>query len=420
MREEVSTAIFECGIGGEYDSTNIIVTPTVTGITSLGIDHTALLGDTIESIAWHKAGIMKPGIPCFSAPQPASAIVVLKSRAEEKGSPLTIVEEKNHIASVKLGLNGDFQRTNAALAIELSRAHLAALGQDVSPYPTIPAPFVRGLKTVHLPGRCDVRDDRKGAVKWYIDSAHTTESLALAAEWFASHFGPASSSSSTSPPPSSQSRLGRETRILLFNQQTRVPGPLLTAVYNTMLASLPAELLAMDGRGGGGAPFTHVIFCSNRTFSSKDVSAELKNLMQDEGKVDKLEVQKMLRGVWEGLEDGRGMGGRVGVEGGQESVEGGNDGVEVEGGRTDNKDGGDGKAAIQILPTIEDAINACRDIAAAALASSGDAEGEGEGVGTQDDEGGRVKVLVTGSMHLVGGVLEVLETEMETERNAAS
>ena len=60
-RESVDVAIVEVGIGGLYDTTNVVRKPVVCGITSLGIDHTALLGSTIEEIARHKAGIMKEG-----------------------------------------------------------------------------------------------------------------------------------------------------------------------------------------------------------------------------------------------------------------------------------------------------------------------------------------------------------------------
>lgn len=56
---QVDVALVEVGIGGEYDCTNIIREPTVVGITSLGFDHTFLLGDTLDKIAWHKAGICK-------------------------------------------------------------------------------------------------------------------------------------------------------------------------------------------------------------------------------------------------------------------------------------------------------------------------------------------------------------------------
>ena len=77
MQEKVGSAVLECGIGGEYDSTNILIKPSATGVTSLGIDHTAMLGDTIESIAWHKAGVFKEGVPAFTAPQPEAALKVL-------------------------------------------------------------------------------------------------------------------------------------------------------------------------------------------------------------------------------------------------------------------------------------------------------------------------------------------------------
>lgn len=59
MQEKVDVAIFEVGVGGEYDSTNILENPIVCGITALGLDHVSVLGNTLESIAWHKAGIIK-------------------------------------------------------------------------------------------------------------------------------------------------------------------------------------------------------------------------------------------------------------------------------------------------------------------------------------------------------------------------
>jgi folylpolyglutamate synthase len=78
ISEGVKIAIYETGVGGEYDSTNIVVHPAVTGITSLDIDHTFVLGNTIEEIAWHKAGIQKPGTTSFSVPQPPKAQQVVR------------------------------------------------------------------------------------------------------------------------------------------------------------------------------------------------------------------------------------------------------------------------------------------------------------------------------------------------------
>ena len=59
LQEKVDVAIMEVGIGGQYDSTNLIKHPVVCGVSSLGIDHTSVLGSSIDKIAWHKAGIFK-------------------------------------------------------------------------------------------------------------------------------------------------------------------------------------------------------------------------------------------------------------------------------------------------------------------------------------------------------------------------
>ena len=62
----MDTFNFLVGIGGKYDCTNIIRNPIACGITTLDIDHTAILGKTVEEIAWHKAGIMKEGSIAFT------------------------------------------------------------------------------------------------------------------------------------------------------------------------------------------------------------------------------------------------------------------------------------------------------------------------------------------------------------------
>lgn len=84
IEEKVDVAIVEVGIGGEYDCTNILRKVPVVGITSLGLDHTNLLGNTIESIAWNKAGIMKQGSKVFTVPQTEPSMKVLRERSVEK------------------------------------------------------------------------------------------------------------------------------------------------------------------------------------------------------------------------------------------------------------------------------------------------------------------------------------------------
>ncbi|KAK3177925.1 hypothetical protein OEA41_000057 [Lepraria neglecta] len=147
IREGVDTAIIECGIGGEFDSTNILVAPRVTGITSLGIDHTIMLGNTIEEIAWHKGGIMKAGAPCFTAPQPPTALEVLCKRAADIPVELHVVERDPALENIKLGLAADFQQTNASLAIAIADYHLYALGHGHPRHgDDLPPEFIRGLE----------------------------------------------------------------------------------------------------------------------------------------------------------------------------------------------------------------------------------------------------------------------------------
>ena len=89
-QQNVDVAVVEVGLGGRLDATNV-VTPVVSVITSLSYDHMHLLGDSLESIAREKGGIIKPGVPVVSAPQPPEALDVLTQIAAERGSPLTLV-----------------------------------------------------------------------------------------------------------------------------------------------------------------------------------------------------------------------------------------------------------------------------------------------------------------------------------------
>ena len=86
-RENVRVAVIETGLGGRLDSTNILI-PRLSVITSIGIDHKDVLGDTIEQIASEKAGIIKPGVPVVVGDVPDSAYDVIRTRAEQCGSRL--------------------------------------------------------------------------------------------------------------------------------------------------------------------------------------------------------------------------------------------------------------------------------------------------------------------------------------------
>ena len=96
-RSEVDVAVVEVGLGGRLDATNVL-TPEVTIITSLSLEHTYLLGDTLAEIAYEKAGIIKPGVPTVSAPQRAEAIQVIEKVGRERESPL-----------IEIGRDWDYQ-----------------------------------------------------------------------------------------------------------------------------------------------------------------------------------------------------------------------------------------------------------------------------------------------------------------------
>ena len=89
--EKVECCILEVGLGGRLDATNLVRAPVVCGITSLGMDHVEVLGDTLAKIAREKAGIFKPRVPAITSPQPEEAMAALKARAAEiEASALTI------------------------------------------------------------------------------------------------------------------------------------------------------------------------------------------------------------------------------------------------------------------------------------------------------------------------------------------
>ncbi|KAL9007691.1 MAG: hypothetical protein Q9173_007094, partial [Seirophora scorigena] len=305
MSEGVDTAIIECGIGGEYDSTNIIVHPRVTGITSLGIDHTQILGHTMEEIAWHKAGIMKPGVPAHTVAQPPGAEEVLRNRAREKSVTLSVVDEYRALETWRLGLGAPFQRKNASLAIDLVSTFLKTLpAHRNTPPPTISPPFQppeiqRGCEQVRWPGRCEIR--REPGIAWHIDSGHTLESIQLAASWYASCIStttasPSSSSSiptsssSSPPPPPQQHPASTRPRILLFNQQTRDAPSLARALHATVSAALRTP-----------RPFTHAVFCTNLTSARAGYTPDLVSMNADAHRADALEVQLALRDTWVAL-----------------------------------------------------------------------------------------------------------------------
>lgn len=95
-RSKVDVAVIEVGMGGRLDSTNII-SPDVSVITNIGLDHTQFLGDTLKQIAYEKAGIIKNGIPLVLGEKHDETIDVFKEIAKEKESDLIFAEERFQI-----------------------------------------------------------------------------------------------------------------------------------------------------------------------------------------------------------------------------------------------------------------------------------------------------------------------------------
>lgn len=92
-RQKVDVAVIEVGLGGRLDATNVI-TPLVSVITRVSLDHTSLLGNTVAAIAGEKGGIIKPGVPVITAPQEPSALARLQQIAQEQDASFTVVGEQ--------------------------------------------------------------------------------------------------------------------------------------------------------------------------------------------------------------------------------------------------------------------------------------------------------------------------------------
>ncbi len=164
----VDWVVLETGLGGRLDATNAL-RPEVCVITRIGLDHQAQLGGTLAEIAAEKAGICKPGVPVVTGPQAPEARAVLEAAARAQGAPLTQVDEP--LEGVELGLTGEHQAWNAALAVQALRE--AGLSQ--------PALVLQeALRGVHWPARFQTLADGRVIV----DGAHNADAAdALARTW---------------------------------------------------------------------------------------------------------------------------------------------------------------------------------------------------------------------------------------------
>jgi dihydrofolate synthase/folylpolyglutamate synthase len=121
-------AVIETGLGGRLDSTNII-TPVVSVITNIALEHTQYLGSTIAAIATEKAGIIKQGVPVVIGETDSESEPVFRARAAEMGSEI-VFADKNPAAAFRLDLTGDYQQKN--LATVLSTVEILRCTLDIS------------------------------------------------------------------------------------------------------------------------------------------------------------------------------------------------------------------------------------------------------------------------------------------------
>ncbi len=181
--ESADCTLVETGLGGRLDATNVC-RPTVTVITNIGLEHQEFLGNTLASIAFEKAGIIKPGIPLVHGVQQPAARRVVEERARELAAPII---RRGREISFRRGRDGDFslkgrlwslkylttnlvgrhQAGNACLALGALEV-LAQAGMPVGP-----GEFHQGLKRVQWPGRLECfNPGGQGEPSLWLDGAH--------------------------------------------------------------------------------------------------------------------------------------------------------------------------------------------------------------------------------------------------------
>jgi len=191
-QEAVDIVILETGLGGRLDCTNV-ASPVVVGLTSIHLEHTDVLGDSLEKIAAEKAGIMKSGAVAVSVPQPDEVIEVFKAKAQEAGCDLSVLGQdilyscrfqsatargphpkvcvgqgQDCFEHMSVPLLGEHQGANCGLALAII-LELRNHGFDLPEQQ-----IIAGLEHTPREGRLEQVNDRP---KVYIDGAHTPESV---------------------------------------------------------------------------------------------------------------------------------------------------------------------------------------------------------------------------------------------------
>lgn len=188
--------VLETGLGGRLDATNL-VDPRAVFLTPIELEHRDLLGDTIEKIAYEKAGIIKKNRPVFSSAQCSEALSVFKEKAQTENAPLYILPDlieksetdtafprsrmyikwkNDRFNLAELKMYGNHQGDNCALAIAGMHKILPEITDDL---------INRAVAKAFIPGRMEVLGSRPA---FMIDGAHTKRSVTMALETFSSLF----------------------------------------------------------------------------------------------------------------------------------------------------------------------------------------------------------------------------------------
>lgn len=169
---KVDLAVVEVGLGGRLDATNVLEAPRATAITRIALDHTALLGPDLASIAREKAGILKRGVPVVVGPLDAISLAEVAATAERLGAPMRSTANDPALAAFVArhppSLAGRHQIDNAKIAVALAE-HLGCTEDAIA----------KGLTSAHWPGRLEVVATPQGDV--LLDAAHNPDGAAALA-----------------------------------------------------------------------------------------------------------------------------------------------------------------------------------------------------------------------------------------------
>lgn len=153
--KKVQYVVLETGLGGRKDPTNVCL-PVLSVITSIGLDHTQLLGNTLEEIAAEKAGIIKPGVPVLCGELPPDAQYVVEKTAHEKNAPLKIVCSPLPVGNARV-----------------QNMHL--VGHAVNALGIADRALVNRMEKIQLPGRFEIF--HQGDKTFILDGAHNPPAL---------------------------------------------------------------------------------------------------------------------------------------------------------------------------------------------------------------------------------------------------